>query len=132
MLAGAIARLVWTSFSMALALSRIAVATVPHLASWSGVILSEVFSVVMRCSTVSGLLLVAAAAAGGLSVGVCAATGPSAPVRKVAPNRDAMASERTAGASRGIGRNKGNMGFPLESDVAVIRRQMSERVGRPM
>src|ERR1700676_2032070 len=122
MLAGEIARLVVTSLSMAVALSRIAVATVPHLASWSGVTLSAAFSVVMRCSTVSGLLLVAASAAGGF-VGACAATGPSEPARKVVPNRDAMASERTTGASRGIGRNKGNMGFPLESAVAVLRRR---------
>ncbi len=50
-----------TSFSMRLALSRIAWATPSHFFSWSGVILSAAFSVVMRCSTVSGLLLVAAA-----------------------------------------------------------------------
>src|SRR5438445_13567846 len=115
MLAGAIARLVWTSLSMAAAFSRIAVATAPHVAAWSAVILSAVFRVVMRCSTVSGLLLVAAAAAGGFCAGVCAATGPSEPARKVVPNRDAMASERTTGASPGIGRNRGNIGFPLES-----------------
>src|SRR5580700_11545904 len=121
MLAGAMARLVATSFSMAVALSRIAVATVPHLASWSAVTLSAVFSVLMRCSTVSGLLLVAAAAAGGFWSGVCAATGPSEPARKVVPNRDAMASERTTGASPGIGPMKEDMGFPLVSDVAVIR-----------
>ena len=51
---------------MRLALSRIAWATPSHFFSWSGVILSAAFSVVMRCSTVSGLLEVAASAAGGL------------------------------------------------------------------
>src|SRR5215216_7629716 len=51
---------------MRLALSRIAWATPFHFFSWSGVILSAAFSVVMRCSTVSGLLEVAASAAGGL------------------------------------------------------------------
>ena len=54
----------------------------------------------MRCSTVSGLLQVAAAAAGGvlLSSAVCAAAGPSDPASRAAPVRDAMArraSERT-------------------------------------
>jgi len=53
-------------------------ATPFHLLSWSGVILSAVFSAVMRWSTVSGLLEVAAAAAGGLPVPpVCADAGPS-------------------------------------------------------
>src|SRR3954453_12623646 len=56
----------WTTFSMAAAFSRIALATPSHLLSWSGVILSAAFSAVMRCSTVSGLFEVAAAAAGGL------------------------------------------------------------------
>src|SRR5947207_10495954 len=51
---------------MAAAFSRIALATPSHLLSWSGVILSAALSAVMRCSTVSGLLEVAAAAAGGL------------------------------------------------------------------
>src|SRR5689334_20514235 len=55
-----------TTFSIADAFSRIAVATPSHLLSWSGVILSAALSEVMRCSTVSGLLEVAAAAAGGL------------------------------------------------------------------
>src|SRR3954469_3078851 len=57
----------WTTFSMAAAFSRIALATPSHLLSWSGVILSAAFRAVMRCSTVSGLLEVAAAAAGGLA-----------------------------------------------------------------
>src|SRR5580704_17535644 len=83
---------------MALALSRIDWATAVHLASWSGVILSAVLSWVMRCSTVSGLLLVAAAAAGGVLLsGVCAATGPREPAIKAAPVNDAMANERAKG-----------------------------------
>ena len=73
MLAGGWPRLAVTSFSMALAFSRIALATPFQLVSWSAVTLSAVFSAVMRCSTVSGLLLVAAAAAGGLLVVPCAA-----------------------------------------------------------
>src|SRR5947209_14106849 len=62
-----LARFSFTSLSMAAAFSRIAVATLSHLGSWSGVILSALFSTVMRCSTVCGLLEVAAAAAGGLA-----------------------------------------------------------------
>src|SRR5205809_3975785 len=58
---------------MAAAFSRIALATPSHLLSWSGVILSAALSAVMRCSTVSGLLEVAAAAAGGLPESVLGA-----------------------------------------------------------
>ena len=97
---GGILRFSATSFSMLLALSRIAWATLCHLESWSGVILSAVFSVVMRCSTVSGLLLVAAAAAGGLWLPgvVCATTGVREPASSAAPITDARAAERARGA----------------------------------
>src|SRR5260221_7301184 len=72
------------------------------LLSWSGVILSAVFSAVMRCSTVSGLLEVAAAAAGGLPVPpVCADAGPSEPATSTAPAKEAIASERTMGVNKG-------------------------------
>src|SRR4051812_31185941 len=85
----------WTSLSIAAALSRIAVATPFHLLSWSGVILSASFRLVMRCSTVSGLLLVAAWAAGGLPVVLLlwAAAG-SAPARAIPPTSAAAARVR--------------------------------------
>src|SRR5947207_13458979 len=86
---------------MRLALSRIAWATPFHLDSWSGVILSAVLSVAMRCSTVSGLLLVAASAAGGFwPTGLCAVAGLSEPASNAAPVSDAMASERATGLNR--------------------------------
>src|SRR5262245_43298392 len=77
-------------------------ATAFHLDSCSGLICSEVFSVWMRCSTVSGLLLVAAAAAGGfLSSGalVWAMAEPSDPAISAEPASEAMASERPKGAN---------------------------------
>ena len=91
-----------TSLSMAAAFSRIAVATLSHLDSWSGVILSSVFSIEMRCSTVCGLLDVAAAAAGGLVLpGLVVevwADAPTTPRASDAPARVAMAAERRRGA----------------------------------
>src|SRR4029077_19544347 len=97
------ARLVATSFSILLALSRIAWATPSHFFSRSGVILSAVLSVAMRCSTVSGLLLVAAAAAACvvLRSGVfCAVAETNEPAKRAAPVRDAMANERVRGVNR--------------------------------
>src|SRR5262249_41841873 len=94
-----------------------ALATASHLASWSGLICSDVFSVWMRCSTVSGLLLVAAAAAGGfllVSSGAVAAAGGfvalsgafcwamAGPAISAAPASEAMASERPRGANRWV------------------------------
>src|SRR6185312_13689296 len=98
----AFACLSFTSLSMAAAFSRIAVATLSHLDSWSGVILSEVFSIEMRCSTVCGLLDVAAAAAGGLVLpGLVVvevwADAPTTPRASDAPARLAMATERRSG-----------------------------------
>src|SRR5258707_2926908 len=96
------ARLVATSFPMRLALSRIAWATPCHFLSWSGVILSAAFSVSMRCSTVSGLVLVAAAAAGGLSLSLgWAVAGAREPANSAAPVSDAMANDRARGVNRG-------------------------------
>src|SRR5438105_4553363 len=98
----ALARLSWTSLSIIEALSRIAWATPFHLLSWSGVILRAVLSVSIRCSTVSGLLEVAAAAAGGLPTPpVCADAGPSEPATSTAPAKEAIASERTTGVNKG-------------------------------
>src|SRR5262245_65157899 len=93
-----------------------ALATASHLDSWSGLICSAVFSVWMRCSTVSGLLLVAAAAAGGfllVSSGAVAAAGGfvsfgafcwamAGPAISAAPASEAMASERPRGANRWV------------------------------
>src|SRR6185503_15918825 len=76
------------------AFSRIAVATASHFFSWSGVILSDALSETMRCSTVSGLLLVAAAAAGGFCSAVCAIAGPAS---SAAPISEAMARDRRTG-----------------------------------
>src|SRR5690349_18155874 len=92
-----------TSLAMAAAFSRMAVATLSHLGSWSGVILSAVFSIAMRCSTFCGLLDVAAAAAGGLVLpGLVVvevwADAPITPRTNDAPARLAMASERRSGA----------------------------------
>ena len=101
---GGIARLVATSFSIWTELSRIAWATAVHLGSWSGVILSAAFSVTMRCSTVSGLVLVAAAAAGGVLLSllsaVCAQVGATEPASRAAPVREAMANVRATGAKK--------------------------------
>src|SRR5712672_435306 len=84
-----------------MALSRIAWATLVHFGSRSGVILSAVLSVAIRCSTVSGLLLVAAAAAGGFWLsGVCAVAGASEPAIRATPAKDAMANERARGVNR--------------------------------
>src|ERR1700761_6011331 len=91
----ALACLSWITLSIMPAFWRIASATAFHLVSWSGVILSAVFSISMRCSTVSGLLLVAAAAAGGLLlVELCAIAGASEPATSAAPINDPMTSDR--------------------------------------
>src|SRR5690242_18891455 len=101
-----LARLSFTSLSMAAAFSRMAVATLSHLGSWSRVILSADFSMVMRCSTVWGLLEVAAAAAGGLvDPGLVAvevwADAPARPRAREAPARVSMAIELRRGGSNG-------------------------------
>src|SRR5258708_4482936 len=91
----------WTSLSIAAALSFIAWATSFHLLSWSGVILSADLRLAMRWSTVSGLLLVAAWAAGGLPfVLVLWAAAGSAPVTATLPRRAATATVRARGANR--------------------------------
>src|SRR5229473_3490900 len=98
----ALARLSCTSLSIMPAFWRMASATAFHLGSWSGVILSAALRSVMRCSTVWGLLEVAAAAAGGLpEPPVCAQAGPSEPATSAAPAREAIASERAMGVNNG-------------------------------
>src|SRR6185312_3854303 len=108
-----LARFSLTSLSIMPALSRIAVATAFHLVSWSGVILSAALSSVMRCSTVSGLLLVAAAAAGGLELGLCAIAGTRDPASIAAPTMEAATSERE-------NRNGGVMSFPSEGMACLL------------
>ena len=91
------------AFPCWLALSRIAWATLgPTSAARSGVIFERVLSVAIRCSTVSGLLLVAAAAAGGFWLsGVCAVAGASEPAIGQRPSGTRW---RTGGTREGVNR----------------------------
>jgi hypothetical protein len=81
----------------------------------------------MRCSTVWGLLEVAAAAAGGLPVPpVCAQVEASVPAISAVPAREAIARERTIGVNRGKVMNgsfqKGAATMRLQGNVRLACR----------
>src|SRR5271165_1548207 len=83
---------------MAAALSRIACATAFQLASSPAVIFSDLCRLAMRCSTVSGWLLVAVLAAA-RGAGACAAAGETINglASVAAPNRAANAIRQVIG-----------------------------------